>query len=339
MSKIKNIVVTGGAGFIGSSFIKHMLSKASFSGNLVNYDLLTYAANLKYLEQEEKDSRYHFIQGNINDQSTVSSICQDYQIDTIINFAAETHVDNSIIGPNHFMDTNIMGVFNLLEVVRKFPHIHLHQVSTDEVFGSLGEEGEFNEESLYRPNSPYAASKAAADHLIRSYANTYGLSLGLSYCSNNFGPGQHGEKFIPVVISCCVEQRPIPIYAKGQNIREWLYVEDHVEALWTILNSNKRKEIFAIGGGEQKRNIDIVKTVIELLSQKLSVKKEQFESLMTFVTDRPGHDYRYALNASKIEKELGWACRVPFADGLDQTVDWYLEVLLKDQKNIINPVI
>ena len=323
---IQNILVTGGAGFIGSAFIRYLLSpQVNFKGFCVNLDALTYAGNLENLKSVSQDSRYLFEQGDIRQQSHVDHLCQEHAIDTIIHFAAESHVDRSILGPQAFVETNILGTFQLLEVVRKNPHIHFHHVSTDEVYGSLGPTGYFTEETSYQPNSPYSASKAASDHLVRAYHHTYQLSTCISNCSNNYGPYHFPEKLIPVMILNCLARRPLPVYGEGVNIRDWLHVEDHVQALYLLLQKGRSGETYNIGGGAEWRNIDLVKEIICLIATIQEVPVKEIDSLITFVKDRPGHDLRYAIDCSKIKQELGWTPAHSFSEGLKQTILWYMQ--------------
>ncbi len=320
--RYKRILVTGGAGFIGSAFIRYGLSRLPCE-SLTNLDLLTYASDLKSLETVAEDPRYLFVEGDICDEELVERLCVAHRIDAIVHFAAETHVDRSIQEPTTFLYTNVAGTVALLEVVRRHPHIHFHHVSTDEVYGSL-EEGCFTENSPYRPNSPYAASKAAADHFVRAYAHTYQLSTTLSHCSNNYGPFQNGEKFIPRMISCCLDKQPLPIYGTGANVRDWLYVDDHAEALWMILEKGKRGDVFDIGGDCEKQNLELLKELIPIVADASGEDPESYRSLITFVPDRPGHDLRYAIDCTKIKKELGWKPRHSFSEGLKITVDWLM---------------
>lgn len=324
--ELNRILVTGGAGFIGSAFIRHLLSSApNFKGICVNFDALTYAGNLDNLRAIENDSRYFFHKGNICDKIAVETVCQKYSIDTIIHFAAESHVDRSISAPREFIDTNIIGTFSLLETVRKNPHIHFHHVSTDEVYGSLGPTGYFTEQTPYQPNSPYSASKASSDHLVRAYQHTYGLSTTLSNCSNNYGPFHFPEKLIPLMILNCLERKPLPIYGQGTNIRDWLYVEDHVKALLMILKNGKSGEVYNIGGRSEKSNIDVIHEILEIISQLQNSCINELRKLITFVPDRPGHDLRYAIDCSKIKNELGWTPKKSFSEGLKETIIWYME--------------
>lgn len=322
---IRNILVTGGAGFIGSAFIRYLLSpELNFSGICVNLDLLTYAGSLENLKSIEKHPRYIFQKGDIGNETLIEHLCQEHQIDTIIHFAAESHVDRSILGPKAFIETNILGTFRLLEVVRRNPHIHFHHVSTDEVYGSLGETGYFTEETPYRPNSPYSASKASSDHLVRAYHHTYGLSTCLSNCSNNYGPYQFPEKLIPVMILNCLERKPLPVYGKGVNVRDWLFVEDHAKALWLLLKRGKKGETYNIGGESEQRNIDIIHEITRIVAEMQGVPHTELLSLISFVEDRPGHDFRYAIDCTKIQREIGWRPPHTFSDGLKKTVLWYM---------------
>lgn len=324
--KIHNLLVTGGAGFIGSAFIRYVLKKVPhFEGMCINCDLLTYAGNLANLREIEKDPRYLFFQGNIGDQTFIESLCKEYQIDTIVHFAAESHVDRSITGPKTFLETNVIGTFQLLEVVRKKPNIHFHHVSTDEVYGCLGETGFFTEETAYSPNSPYSASKAASDHFVRAYGKTYDLSTCISNCSNNYGPYQFPEKLIPLMILNCLNKFSLPVYGKGENVRDWLYVDDHAKALWTLLEYGKRGETYNIGGGEERRNLDLIYEIIRIVAEIKKEDPQVYEGLITFVKDRPGHDFRYAIDCNKIRRETGWKPDHDFTQGLTETVKWYMQ--------------
>lgn len=323
--KIGNLLVTGGAGFIGSAFIRYLLKMTDFKGTCVNYDLLTYAGNLQNLREVDQDPRYLFQQGDIRNQSLVEHVCQEHEIDTIIHFAAESHVDRSISGPQAFIETNVMGTFHLLEVVRKHPHIHFHHVSTDEVYGCLGDTGLFTETTPYHPNSPYSASKAASDHLVRAYAETYKISTCISNCSNNYGPYHFPEKLIPLMILNCLNEKPLPIYGQGTNVRDWLYVEDHAKALWMLLKSGLRGETYNIGGEAEWRNLDLVHEIIRILGELRVGSQEVMHKLITYVKDRPGHDFRYAIDCSKIKSAIGWKPDHNFSQGLHKTISWYLE--------------
>lgn len=323
---VRNILVTGGAGFIGSAFIRYLLSSETrFEGTCVNLDVLTYAGNLENLKSIEQDPRYVFEKGDIRNEALVEHLCQEHQIDTIIHFAAESHVDRSILGPQAFIETNIMGTFHLLEVAKRNPKIHFHHVSTDEVYGSLGPTGYFTEETPYQPNSPYSASKASSDHLVRAYHHTYGLSVCLSNCSNNYGPYQFPEKLIPVMILNCLEKKPLPVYGAGLNVRDWLYVDDHAKALWLLLKHGRKGETYNIGGNEEWRNIDLIHEIIRIIADTQQVPRENLTSLISFVKDRPGHDLRYAIDCSKIKREIGWTPEHTFSQGLKETIAWYLE--------------
>lgn len=324
--KINNILVTGGAGFIGSAFIRYLLTKVpGYKGTCLNFDLLTYAGNLQNLQSIENDPRYRFYQGDIRNEAFVEHLCRENEIDTIIHFAAESHVDRSILGPQAFIETNVMGTFHLLEVVRRLPHIHFHHVSTDEVYGCLGDEGFFTENTPYSPNSPYSASKAASDHLVRAYTTTYKISTCISNCSNNYGPYQFPEKLIPLMIMNCMNKKSLPVYGKGTNVRDWLFVDDHAKALWMLLNNGKKGETYNIGGEEEWRNIDLIHEIIKILAKITGTSSEQYTQLLTYVTDRPGHDFRYAIDCTKIKKEIGWTPDHNFEQGIQETIEWYLK--------------
>lgn len=309
-----NILVTGGAGFIGSNFIHYMLDRYP-DYKIINLDALTYAGNLDNLKLVENNPNYTFIKGDICDYTLVSQIVQKHNINLIINFAAETHVDNSITGPDPFFVTNVLGTHNLLKVAKEHGNIRFHQISTDEVFGSLGDEGKFDENTPYDPSSPYSASKAAADHIVRAYHRTHNLPITISNCSNNYGPYQHKEKFIPLFISNLLQDKKVPIYGEGANIRDWLHVTDHCSAIDLIVHQGQIGHTYLIGGDEEKTNLDITKLLIKKLGKD--------NSLIEPVEDRLGHDYRYAIDFSKIKKELGWQPSVSFEEGLDQTIEWY----------------
>ncbi len=322
--RLDNLLVTGGSGFIGSAFIRKTL-RSEFAGKIVNLDALTYAANPESLDGFTNHPRYYFMQGDINNVELVDRLCSEHEIDAIVHFAAETHVDRSIASSLPFMETNVKGTVHLLEVVRRHPHIHFHHVSTDEVYGTLGKEGYFSESSPYCPNSPYSASKAASDHFVRAYARTYGLSTTLSHCSNNYGPFQHPEKFLPLMISHCLNRKELPIYGQGTNVRDWLYVDDHVDAIWAILQKGKTGETYDIGGDAEKTNLQLLHLLIELLADATQVNALFYHALIRFVADRPGHDFRYAIDHSKITRELGWEPTIDLRTGLRRTIRSYLK--------------
>jgi len=310
------ILVTGGCGFIGSNFVRYML-KGYPNYSILNVDKLTYAGNLENLADLPSSPRYRFLRTDIAEAPQMEAIIRE-GVDAIINFAAESHVDRSIEDPSAFMKTNVFGTFVLLEAARKvFPKqkIRIVHISTDEVYGSLGESGAFTEESPLAPNSPYSASKTAADMLVRAYYHTYGLSTFITRCSNNYGPYQFPEKLIPLLISNAIEDKELPIYGDGMNVRDWIYVEDHCRALDTVLHHGKEGEVYNIGGQSEKPNLEVVKTVLDQLGKP--------HSLIRFVKDRPGHDRRYAMDISKIERELGWNPTVSFEEGIRRTVEWY----------------
>lgn len=320
MRNFKRILVTGGAGFIGSAFIKYVPVE-----RVVNLDLLKVGANLKNLSSIENDPRYRFVHGDILNTALVTELVQTEGIEAIVHFAAESHVDRSIEDPLPFYKTNVAGTISLLEVVRQFPHIHFHHVSTDEVFGSTAL-GEFTENSPYRPNSPYAASKAASDHFVRAYAMTYGLSITLSHGSNTYGPHQYREKFIPRMIYGCMREEPLPVYGNGVNVRDWIHVDDHVEAIWEIVSKGESGQAYNVGGQNERRNIDLLHQLIDCIAKAKGVPAQKFRELITHVKDRPGHDLRYALCTEKIERELGWKAKRSFERELESTIEWYLHV-------------
>jgi len=321
----RTLLVTGGAGFIGSAFIRYLFRQPSFSGRVINYDLLTYAGNLENVAGAVDEQRYEFVRGDIRDRDQVLKLCEAHGVDTIVHFAAESHVDRSILGPGAFVETNVMGTFALLEVVRARPQLHFHHVSTDEVFGSLGPDGAFTEESPYRPNSPYSASKAASDHLVRAYVHTYGISATLSNCSNNYGPYHFPEKLIPLMILNMLERKPLPVYGDGSNVRDWLYVDDHAEAIWLLLQRAPSGSTYNVGGRAEWQNLALLKELIQVVARETSVTANELEALITFVKDRPGHDQRYAVDCRKIEQDFGWSPRHDLSAGLTDTVRWYLK--------------
>lgn len=326
---MKNVLVTGGAGFIGSNFI-HFLFEHEPECQIHNLDVLTYSGSLENLRDIEKEPRYHFIKGDICDIKNDFRVLEQNKIDTIIHFAAETHVDRSIIEPGQFIQTNIFGTYSLLEAARSYWSItknlcRFHHISTDEVFGTLRiGEPPWTEDFPYAPNSPYSASKASSDHIVRSYGHTFGLPYTITNCSNNYGPYQFPEKLIPVIILNALEEKPLPVYGDGQQIRDWLYVQDHCEAIWTVLKKGVPGNSYNIGCGNQPTNLSIVEKICDLLDEMQPVSNSRRE-LIHFVKDRPGHDRRYALNSSKIQNELGWSARHGLEIGLRQTVKWYME--------------
>ncbi len=327
---MKNMLVTGGAGFIGSNFIRFMLAKEP-EIRIINLDLLTYAGKLENLEALPNPQNHHFIHGDICDRSLVDQLLADYQIDTIVHFAAESHVDRSISGPMPFIQTNIVGTFTLLEAAKKAwsgkqGDFRFHHVSTDEVFGAL-QPGDpaFSEKTAYDPHSPYSASKASGDHLIRAYGTTYQLPVTISNCSNNYGPYQFPEKLIPLMILNGITEKLLPVYGKGAQVRDWLHVEDHCEAIYQILKKGKNGETYCIGGDNQPTNLEIVTMICEILDQKLPLPSgKPHISLISYVTDRPGHDFRYDIDTRKIHQELGWEPKRKLRRGLEETIDWYL---------------
>ena len=329
------LLVTGGAGFIGSNFLNIMVKKYK-DYHFINVDKLTYAGNLENLKPIEKSGNYTFVKGDIADKNCIENIFKKYSPDKIVNFAAESHVDKSILGPEEFIRSNIYGTFNLLEICRLYwkeysDKLFLH-VSTDEVYGSLGDEGYFTEETPYKPNSPYSASKASADFLVRAYFKTYDFPGVITNCSNNYGPYQFPEKLIPLMIFNALNGKPLPVYGDGKNVRDWLYVEDHCTAIDTVLHKGISGEKYNIGGNNEWFNIDIVKKICSILKCKrdngeLKIFKnlpESFESLITFVKDRPGHDRRYAICSDKIKNELGWTPQTDFETGIEKTITWYI---------------
>lgn len=329
----RNMLVTGGAGFIGCNFVRHLLA-ADPTVRLVNLDALTYAGSLDNLRDLPDAARHTFVRGDIGDRALVDKLLREHQIDTIVHFAAESHVDRSISGPAAFVQTNIVGTFTLLEAARDYwltgqrwsaQQCRFHHISTDEVYGALQSDAPaFSETTPYAPNSPYAASKAASDHLVRAYQHTYGLPTTTSNCSNNYGPHQHTEKLIPTVIRSCIEQKPIPVYGNGRNIRDWLYVDDHCSGIAAVIRKGRIGETYNIGGCNEWANIDICRLICQRLDQ-LRPQHAPHERLISFVTDRPGHDWRYAIDASKMLRELAWRPTETFETGIRKTVDWYLE--------------
>jgi len=332
--RLKNIFVTGGAGFIGSNFTHYVFKDTSFEGKIINVDKLTYAGNLENLakiDDKYGGKRYFFERADIGDFDKIKEIFKKYDIDTIVNFAAESHVDRSIFGPKEFVQTNIMGTFNLLEVARECwrnmekEEILFHHVSTDEVYGSVEDGGYFYETTAYKPNSPYSASKASSDHLLRAYYKTYGLPVTISNCSNNYGPYQFPEKLIPLMILNILEEKNLPVYGDGRNVRDWLYVEDHCSAIWEILNKGEAGQTYNIGGENEWENIKLVNFLCEKIGQLQGKDKDYYKKLITFVKDRPGHDRRYAINCDKIKQKLSWRQKFDFEEGLNMTIKWYMD--------------
>lgn len=325
---MKNILVTGGAGFIGSHVVRRLVNRYP-NYNIINMDCLTYAGNLENLKDIEAKPNYHFVKVDIRDEKRVAKVFADFSIEGVIHLAAESHVDRSITNPMDFIKTNIYGTVVLLNAARKqwgnnFEGKLFYHISTDEVYGSLGDEGLFTESTPYDPRSPYSASKASSDFLVRAYHHTYNLPIVISNCSNNYGPNQFPEKLIPLVISNIQQMKPLPIYGKGLNVRDWLFVEDHAAAIDLIFHKGEKGETYNIGGSNEWKNIDLVKMLCQIMDNKLGRDKETSEKLITFVTDRAGHDLRYAIDSSKIASKLGWKPSVTFEQGLEKTVDWYL---------------
>ena len=335
MSKNQSILITGGAGFIGSNHINFLLKKYS-NITIVNLDKLTYASELSNLNAIDSNTNYTFIKGDICDKELVNSLFLKYKFTAVIHFAAESHVDNSIKNPGEFINTNIVGTFNLLNIAKEHwmeaPFVfktdcennRFHHISTDEVYGTLGEKGLFTENTPYAPNSPYSASKASSDFIVRSYFHTYGMNVVTTNCSNNYGPHQHDEKLIPTIIRKATNKQPIPIYGDGKNVRDWLYVEDHCSGIDLVFQNGKAGETYNIGGKNEKDNLYIANKICAILDE-LRPKNTPYNKQISFVKDRPGHDFRYAIDASKIENELGWNANENFETGIVKTIKWYLK--------------
>lgn len=332
---MKSILVTGGAGFIGSNFIPYFARKYPDT-LIVNFDKLTYAADLNHLKECADWPNYTFVQGDLVQERDVDQVFEKFDIRGVIHFAAESHVDNSIKGPKAFVETNIVGTFHLLEAARRhwmtapnqskagYETCRFHHISTDEVYGTLGETGYFTEATAYAPNSPYSASKASSDFLVRAYHHTYGMNVTTSNCSNNYGPKQHAEKLIPTIIRKCLAEEAIPVYGDGKNVRDWLYVLDHCRAIDLIYHQGQTGETYNVGGHNEKNNLQIVDAICTYLNQVRPRKKGRYQDLITFVADRPGHDKRYAIDASKLENQLGWKANETFDTGITKTIDWYI---------------
>jgi dTDP-glucose 4,6-dehydratase len=337
---VKSILLTGTAGFIGSNFVPYFLAKYP-EYTLINLDLLTYAGNLENLKECKSNPKYKFIKGNICNRDLVEFIFREYDIQGVIHFAAESHVDNSIKTPGVFIETNVNGTFTLIDVAQKYwmnkPHEYkenykgcrFHHISTDEVYGTLNATDLFTEETPYAPNSPYSASKASSDMIVRSYQETYGLNTVITNCSNNYGPKQHDEKLIPTIIRKALAGESIPIYGDGKNIRDWLYVLDHCKGIDLVYHTGKEANVYNIGGRNERTNLQIVDAICTILDEKVpatkQINKKSYKDLITFVEDRAGHDRRYAIDATKLETELGWKADEDFDSGIIKTVDWYLE--------------
>ena len=326
---MKTYLITGGCGFIGSNFVRFILEREP-EATIINLDKLTYAGNIHNLDGIS-NSRYHFVHGDICDSELVAKLFNDHQFDGVVHFAAESHVDRSIDGPAEFVQTNIVGTLNLLEQSREYfnkeekSNFRFLHVSTDEVYGTLGDKGKFFESTPYDPSSPYSASKAGSDHLARAWHRTYGLPVLVTNCSNNYGAYQFPEKLIPLMIINCLHRKPLPVYGKGENVRDWLFVTDHCEAIHTVLTSGQVGETYNIGGNIEIKNIDVVLTICSLLDE-MSPREDgsKYSKLITYVQDRPGHDFRYAIDATKINQELGWSPKESFETGIRKTIDWYL---------------
>lgn len=325
----KTILITGGAGFIGSHVVREFVTKYP-DYTIINLDALTYAGNLENLKDIENSPNYIFVKADITDEHLIDQIFEQYQPDGVIHLAAESHVDRSISSPLEFVKTNVLGTVNLLNASKKiwngnYEGKRFHHVSTDEVYGALGETGFFTEETKYDPHSPYSASKASSDHFVRAYADTYGLPIVLTNCSNNYGPNHFPEKLIPLCIHNIINYKPLPIYGDGKYTRDWLYVIDHAKAIDLVFHEGKNAENYNVGGFNEWQNIDLVKELCRQMDEKLGREKGESEKLITFVKDRPGHDLRYAIDASKINQELGWKPSVTFEEGLSKTIDWFLD--------------
>lgn len=335
---MKQLLVTGGSGFIGANFIRYLLAESDFRGTVVNLDALTYAGNPDSLADiaVAHPDRYHFVHADLRDRAAVDRVFDKFEIDAVCHFAAESHVDRSIVSPDDFIQTNVVGTFHLLEAARERAERieRFHHVSTDEVYGSLDETGRFTETTAYDPSSPYSASKAASDHLVRAYHRTYDLPVSLSNCSNNYGPYQFPEKLIPLVILHALEEKPLPVYGNGENVRDWLYVTDHCRAVWRVMTGGPVGRTYNVGGRCEKKNIDVVRTICDLVDEIAPRPGgASRRDLITFVPDRPGHDLRYAIDCTRIETELDWRPAESFETGSRKTVEWY-----RDHREWVNRV-
>lgn len=335
----KKILITGGAGFIGSHVVRYFVNKYP-NYDIFNLDALTYAGNLQNLDDVKGNKNYTFLFGNICDKQYIDSIFNTHKFDSVINLAAESHVDRSITNPFVFANTNIMGTLNILNAFKSlwkdnWTNKRFYHISSDEVYGALGDNGSFNEDTPYNPNSPYSASKASSDHFVRAYGKTYSLPYLISNCSNNYGPNQFPEKLVPLVINNILNNKPIPIYGNGENVRDWLYVVDHAIAIDMIFHRGRDNETYNIGGYNEYKNIDLVRLICKKMDQKLNRDFGMSEKLITFIHDRPGHDLRYAIDASKIRKDLGWSASFSLEDGISKTIDWYIDNK-KWIENVIN---
>ena len=316
MRIFNSILVTGGCGFMGSDFLRYLLKETSFSGKVVNLDVLTYAADPKSLLEVDNDPRYKFVKGNICDGALLRKLFKENEFDGVVHFAAESHVDRSIEDASVFVETNIVGTHKLLEASLRYNQPHFHLISTDEVYGSLGSEGLFTEGSTYRPNSPYAASKASADMLAQSYATTYGMSLTITHASNNFGEGQHKEKLIPKVFDAFRTGKDVTIYGDGTNVRSWIYVRDHSDVIWQLLQKKSATGVFNIDSGFEKSNLEVVDEILNLLVKEEGFEEKKLRAQIKYVKDRKGHDFRYAMSSEKLQKEISWKARISFLEGL-----------------------
>jgi len=328
MVQPNTILVTGAAGFIGSNWLNLMVPRHP-NIQFVNFDALTYAGNLASVSDIASLPNYDFVRGDIRDRNAVQAAWEKYLPDTVVHFAAESHVDRSISGPIDFIETNVIGTMNLLEAFRAkvggATSVRFHHISTDEVYGALGDEGLFTEETRYDPSSPYSASKACSDHLVRAYHRTYGLPVTITNCSNNYGPRQFPEKLMPLMILNAIEGKPLPVYGTGMNVRDWLYVDDHCEAIWQVMTEAKDGETYNIGGNAERTNLDVVHAILRVVAEETGKSYDELVGQITYVKDRPGHDFRYAIDASRVRSDLGWEPKETFESGLKKTIRWYLD--------------